>query len=102
MHRPSLTGDYPRVGGEKASQQEILYGQQGSPPRMRGKEQGAGGRMAAHGITPAWAGKRHMSSSCGRRMRDHPRVGGEKPFLFYGGSSDSGSPPHGRGKVTHL
>ena len=31
-------------------------------------------------------------------MRDHPRVGGEKPFLFYGGSSDSGSPPHGRGK----
>ena len=78
MHRPSLTGDYPRVGGEKASQQEILYGQQGSPPRMRGKEQGAGGRMAAHGITPAWAGKRHMSSSCGRRMRDHPRMCGEK------------------------
>ena len=26
-------------------------------------------------------------------------MGGEKPFLFYGGSSDSGSPPHGRGKV---
>lgn len=26
-------------------------------------------------------------------------MGGEKPFLFYGGSSDSGSPPRGRGKV---
>ncbi len=26
-------------------------------------------------------------------------MGGEKPFLFYGGSSDSGSPPHGRGKA---
>ena len=58
MHRPSLTGDYPRVGGEKASQQEILYGQQDhpracgeknkelegvwlpmeSPPRGRGKD----------------------------------------------------------------
>ena len=25
-------------------------------------------------------------------------MGGEKPFLFYGGSSDSGSPPRGRGK----
>ena len=25
-------------------------------------------------------------------------MGGEKPFLFYGGSSDSGLPPHGRGK----
>ena len=28
-------------------------------------------------------------------------MGGEKPFLFYGGSSDSGSPPHGRGKVPY-
>ena len=26
-------------------------------------------------------------------------MGGEKPFLFYGGSSDSGSPPYGRGKA---
>ncbi len=26
-------------------------------------------------------------------------MGREKPFLFYGGSSDSGSPPHGRGKA---
>ena len=31
--------------------------------------------------------------------RDHPRVCGEKPFLFYGGSSDSGSSPRVRGKV---
>ena len=31
----------------------------------------------------------------------NPRVGGEKPFLFYGGSSDSGSPPRGRGKDFH-
>lgn len=102
MHRPSLTGDYPRVGGEKASQQEILYGQQGSPPRMQGKEQGAGGRMAAHGITPAWAGKRHMSSSCGRRMRDHPRMGGEKTPFNYEGKLAQGSPPRGRGKARHL
>ena len=81
MHRPSLTGDYPRVGGEKASQQEILYGQQGSPPRMRGKEQGAGGRMAAHGITPAWAGKRQRYSSELQSVEDHPRMGGEKMFV---------------------
>ena len=26
-------------------------------------------------------------------------MGGEKPFLFYGGSSDSGSPPRRRGKA---
>ena len=29
-------------------------------------------------------------------------MGGEKPFLFYGGSSDSGSPPHRRGKVDYM
>ena len=31
-----------------------------------------------------------------------PRVGGEKPFLFCGGSSDSGSPPHRRGKGVNV
>ena len=34
--------------------------------------------------------------------RDHPRVCGEKPFLFYGGSSDSGSPPRMRGKAADV
>ena len=34
--------------------------------------------MAAHGITPAWAGKsRHVRQQL-EAVEDHPRVGGEK------------------------
>ena len=51
------------------------------------------------GITPACAGKRRRSSGPRGSPRNHPRVCGEKPFLFYGGSSDSGSPPRMRGKA---
>ena len=50
-------GDHPRMGGEKQPGTVYAVLPYGSPPRMRGKEQGAGGRMAAHGITPAQAGK---------------------------------------------
>ena len=34
--------------------------------------------MAAHGITPAWAGKSRWSGRPGGSGLDHPRVGGEK------------------------
>ena len=34
--------------------------------------------MAAHGITPAWAGKSSLPCSRGCSSKDHPRVGGEK------------------------
>ena len=37
--------------------------------------------MAAHGITPAWAGKSPFPSGSPRMLRDHPRVGGEKVTL---------------------
>lgn len=73
-------------------------GSTGSPPRRRGKAAGEGPAVCAAGITPAWAGKRDSQWQSRAAGRDHPRMGGEKPFLFYGGSSDSGSPPHGRGK----
>ena len=45
--------DHPRVGGEKQTGTVYAVLPYGSPPRRQGKEQGAGGRMAAHGITPA-------------------------------------------------
>ena len=34
--------------------------------------------MAAHGITPAWAGKSREIPLHLRAAKDHPRVGGEK------------------------
>ena len=91
--------DHPRMGGEKAQVLPAGISSEGSPPRGRGK--GVSNVLVPEkfGITPAWAGKSRYRCRCWSGGRDHPRMGGEKPFLFYGGSSDSGSPPHGRGKV---
>ena len=55
--------------------------------------------MAAHGITPAWAGKRWPSCSCWAALWDHPRVGGEKPGSCLCPVLIPGSPPRRRGKV---
>ena len=70
----------------------------GSPPRRRGKEQGAGGRMAAHGITPAWAGKRQTAAMPRTMTRVHPRMGREKTMYFEDKYFCRGSPPRRRGK----
>ena len=58
--------------------------------------------MAAHGITPAWAGKSCRRGSSSSRSRDHPRVGGEKPKTDKHALVIKGSPPRGRGKVSFL
>ena len=54
--------------------------------------------MAAHGITPAWAGKSRMSRYASTSARDHPRVGGEKLAMILVACTMLGSPPRGRGK----
>ena len=90
--------DHPRVGGEKLGADTATERAEGSPPRMRGKEQGAGGRMAAHGITPARAGKRQTAAMPRTMTRDHPRMGGEKLALYSMPVLLIGLPPRGRGK----
>ena len=87
------------MGGEKWWRCGSLLQIRGSPPRGRGKVVEMWQSASDPGITPAWAGKSLCCCLVHRFPGDHPRMGGEKPFLFYGGSSDSGSPPHGRGKV---
>ena len=52
--------DHPRTCGEKPSLFPPTPGTQGSPPHMRGKEAGAGGKSGQGGITPAHAGKRGL------------------------------------------
>ena len=54
--------------------------------------------MAAHGITPAWAGKSPFPSGSPRMLRDHPRMGGEKQDGHSQAPWNWGSPPRGRGK----
>ena len=58
--------------------------------------------MAAHGITPAWAGKSRHSGKRWPHPWDHPRVGGEKLRMGFLRGLVLGSPPHGRGKADIL
>ena len=77
----------------------------GSPPRRRGKGAVVHHQTAAHGITPAWAGKRAWPTLFAGCTPDHPRMGGEKANGSDAPDDDEGSPPRERGKTvvpTHV
>ena len=65
---------------------------------MRGKVYDCGKKVAAGGITPAYAGKRCSDRPQLLRFEDHPRLCGEKltSSKIYG--INWGSPPPMRGK----
>ena len=57
-HRMRLSGrDHPRVCGEKAGAPWLIPAEQGSPPRVRGKDPPRRSATSYVGITPACAGK---------------------------------------------
>ena len=66
---------------------------------MRGKVDFSG--LSRHNIriTPAYAGKRASPQNVAYYLRDHPRVCGEKGFVFADAAAGGGSPPRMRGKV---
>ena len=70
--------DHPRVCGEKPVSRTLNVDQKGSPPRMRGKAQGALDGTEVDRITPAYAGKSRFSLITKLLAWDHPRVCGEK------------------------
>ena len=70
----------------------------GSPPQVRGKEQGQGLHKAWKRITPAGAGKSLLLWFLGRLRRDHPRRCGEKGHRLILSRPLAGSPPQVRGK----
>ena len=72
--------DHPRVCGEKHALACRAYISQGSPPRMRGKVVTVFCSTYTAGITPAYAGKRHLQVRQRIQPRDHPRVCGEKTW----------------------
>ena len=94
--------DHPRAGGEKSLPEVRRHYLLGSPPHGRGKGQVFRNACAGDGITPAWAGKSSAQPRSGLPGRDHPRVGGEKAPAAGHCSTDTGSPPRGRGKGWHL
>ncbi len=92
-------GDHPRVCGEKVGLPASPGGWWGSPPRVRGKAVDGFPDDGDTGITPACAGKRlSQRPACGR-LRDHPRVCGEKAVNHATDAGGKGSPPRVRGKA---
>ena len=75
---PAGRWDHPRVCGEKAWKVRGKSDEEGSPPRMRGKDKGRLSIAQGFGITPAYAGKSAQTASSEAATRDHPRVCGEK------------------------
>ena len=64
--------------GEKLRQPPGWQYGEGSPPRVRGKDDATLAQNTADRITPACAGKRIYSRDILIVVRDHPRVCGEK------------------------
>ena len=94
--------DHPRVCGENKIAGGLYRYDEGSPPRVRGKQEGAVNSAFSIGITPACAGKTG-SGPCARcRNRDHPRVCGENVYQKLLAARTKGSPPRVRGKPKNL
>ena len=73
-----VTGDHPRVCGEKGVPHRGGTRCRGSPPRMRGKGKKGLKKSPRYGITPAYAGKSYEKRLFLSGSWDHPRVCGEK------------------------
>ena len=86
--------------GEKLSTTSTDIHPAGSPPRMRGKARQQVLVQFQAGITPAYAGRRHLSRRPAVCGADHPRMCGEKRAGSLASVGLSGSPPHVRGKVS--
>ena len=97
-HFGVTTEDHPRLCGEKIRKKKCVMRNIGSPPPMRGKAQNCGKRRCVHRITPAYAGKRYSPNQRQVRCRDHPRLCGEKSSVIFLVQSFLGSPPPMRGK----
>ena len=97
--RVQVSGDHPRVCGEKFAQDVQQDYQIGSPPRVRGKAVRGRKRHSRGGITPACAGKSGFLKYMTLSLRDHPRVCGEKARTLIVQDEPQGSPPRVRGKA---
>ena len=95
-----LIRDHPRVCGEKSAPAYVNVVNEGSPPRVRGKVSNKDVMVAEGRITPACAGKRSRFIVSTGKVRDHPRVCGEKSKREVISGVKRGSPPRVRGKVT--
>ena len=94
--------DHPRLCGEKEQRAARISETLGSPPPMRGKGASWKCLIDCKGITPAYAGKSLFTFRKVMRLRDHPRLCGEKYSVYFLPLYGIGSPPPMRGKVLLL
>ena len=90
--------DHPRRCGENPLLVCLLQALIGSPPQVRGKQQGAVQSPAAARITPAGAGKTSPQYRFSASNPDHPRRCGENVSSRSASLKCLGSPPQVRGK----
>ena len=79
-----------------------LFGEVGSPPRVRGKPAARKKEEIAQRLTPACAGKTSELPTARTFAAAHPRVCGENRAVLVALSARWGSPPRVRGKLCHL
>ena len=91
-------GDHPRACGENRTCLWLRGLPDGSPPRVRGKQNKSCQKVATIRITPARAGKTSAGAQQERGGADHPRACGENLVVKEISKSGGGSPPRVRGK----
>ena len=92
--------DHPRRCGENNTPPQCPRWERGSPPQVRGKPVARDMAVMRLGITPAGAGKTGRRSVGKDMPRDHPRRCGENQYLLGKKTSQQGSPPQVRGKLS--
>ena len=91
--------DHPRGCGEKGGHVRPAPPEEGSSPRVRGKDAKSGKFICNGGIIPAGAGKSCAKQRGIPQLRDHPRGCGEKLALVFLTFCSMGSSPRVRGKA---
>ena len=94
----SAEKDHPRLRGEKPATKEYEDRVKGSSPLARGKVFLYLLQQIARRIIPACAGKSQSILKKFSRIKDHPRLRGEKYLFFNFGYDFFGSSPLARGK----
>ena len=95
----AVSGDHPRMCGEKIHHNGYYTSEWGSPPHVRGKADVCSTLEIPPRITPACAGKSLTIPKLTTGSWDHPRMCGEKPYYTTLPRGFQGSPPHVRGKA---
>ena len=85
--------------GEELLDSGAITADEGSPPRVRGRDHVVQSQDRQERITPACAGKSSAMTPNEWRAADHPRVCGEEIADNNQRLADEGSPPRVRGRA---